>query len=167
MRFFLNETSNYSNWGKQPYHLMQKLVRKFSSQTAEFWQKYIQLKYRFCNKIQATLILYAAFPVVCIKFNFNHKVLSARLYKNKEFMKPVWVILTIHDIGINVVLCPLNWRPKDWFPIRSLLAGASACTEASGYQNFHLSPSIGVHQGIHRIQGWYCLTLYTVTMICR
>lgn len=130
--FFLNETSNYSSWGEQTYHLVQKLVRKFSSQTAEFWQKYTLLKYIFCNKIQATLILYAAIPMVCIEFNFNNKLLSARLYKNKEFMKPVWVISTRCYIGINVVLCPLNQRQKDQSTIRSLVAGAATCTEPSG-----------------------------------
>lgn len=129
---------------------MQKLVRKFSRQTAEFWQNKL-VKYSFSNKIQAPLVLCAAIPSVCIKFNFNHKLPSKGLYKNKEFRKPVWVILTRCYIGINVVLCPLNQSQKDQSTIRSLVADAAACTEASGYQNFHLSSSILMFQCGHRI----------------
>lgn len=77
-------------------HLLQKLVRKFSNQRAEFWQKYIRLKYRFCNKIQVTLVCYAAIAVVSMKFSLNHKLLLARLSNDKDLMELVWVALPSH-----------------------------------------------------------------------
>lgn len=66
-------------------------------------------------------------------------------------MKTHRVILTRCYIGTNVTLWPLNRRQKDQSLVRSLLAGAAACTEASEYQNFHLNSGITMHQCGHRI----------------
>lgn len=105
--------------------------------------------------------------MACIKFSFNHQVLSARLCKNKEFMKPVWVIVTRHNIGINVMLCSLNHQQKEGSVLSQVLYWL-LLLPAQKHLNIRISTWVQVLVHISGVTGsrWYGLTLYSVSMIC-
>lgn len=56
-------------------------------------------------------------------------------------MEPVWVALTSHWHKCHAVPFEIeadwviDWLRKDWFPNKSWLVDAAACTEASEYQS--------------------------------